>query len=215
MIIKLIKYLLLLFVIFHSCKKVDVKQESDILSQENLKLKDSIDKILLTKKRAFLTDSVKIDFSKGILGTLYYSDTLILSARFADCGEFGGHKEYLKIYSVKEKKLCLFINKLIDCRKSYFDYAKIDSTLYELTEKNQERILDYLLKLTEVSMYQQDLARNYSNDYVAKINSGLSGEPYFIENPLMSLYFRDQSLMWEEFIKMRDEIKTTANTVYN
>ena len=64
-------------------------------------------------------------------------------------------------------------------------------------------------------MYQQDLSNNYSNDYEAKINSGLSGEPYFLEIPMMSLYFQDQSLMWKEFVKVRDEVKATANTLCN
>lgn len=214
--IELVKYFILLFLIFHSCKNTAVEKDSDILGQENLKLRDSIDEILSMRKKIYLTDSVRMDFSKGILGTLYYSDTLVLSGRFADCGEFGGHKEYLKIYSYKERKLCLFIDKSIDCKKSYFEYTDIDSTLYELTNKNQQRIVNYLLELTEVSLYQQDLARNYSNDYEARINSGLSGEPYFLVNPMMSLYFQDQSLMWKEFIEMSDDIKTTARkVVYN
>ncbi|MGS2764802.1 hypothetical protein [Sinomicrobium sp. M5D2P9] len=208
-----VRFLSLVFVVFLSCKQNNSEKELDILSEQNLRLKDSIEKILTAKKRAYLTDSVRVDFSKGILGKLYYSDTLVLSARFADCGEFGGHKEYLKIYSDKEKRLCLFINKSIDCKKSYDDYVKIDSTLFELTKKNEQSILEYLLELTEISMLGQDLSLNYSNDYEMKLNSGLTGEPYFLENPLMHIYFQDQSLRWPQFILLTNEIKTTASKI--
>lgn len=211
--IHLVRFLSLLFVVSLSCKQNISEKELDFLSEQNLRLKDSIEKNLTTKKRTFLTDSVRMDFSKGILGKLYYSDTLVLSARFADCGEFGGHREYLNIFSDKEKKLCLLINKSIDCKKSYKDYVKIDSTLFELSEKNEQNILEYILELTEVSMFEQDLSRNYSNFYEMKLNSGLSGEPYFLKSPLMYVYFDDQSLKWPYFILLKNEIMTTANKV--
>ncbi len=215
MSIKFLKYYAIIFLAFHSCEQLDSKNERNILSEENLKLKDSIDKILLLKEKSFLIDSVEMDFSEGLLGTLTYADTLVLSARFSDCGEFGGHKEYLKIYSEKEIYMCLFINKMVDCDQSYTDFIRIDSSLVELSEKNQKRVLEYLLELTEVSMLHQDLSNNFSNDYEMYISSGLSGEPYFLESQLMNWYFQDQSLKWQEFIKLRNEIKTNSNNTYS
>ncbi|MBC7000897.1 hypothetical protein [Cytophaga sp. FL35] len=205
----------LLILTIASCGKQNSKKKINILSEQNLKLKDSIENLLRTKESKFLSDSVKIDFSKGILGVLnypYYSDTLVLSARFADCGEFGGHKEYLKIYVADEKYICLFINKSIDCSQSYSKYTKIDTLTYELNEINQKRVLDYLLKLTEVSMLQQDLITNFSNYYEIEQLSGYTKDFDILESHEKRLHFRDQSLKWKEFEKLRENIKTTANT---
>ncbi|CAM4390132.1 hypothetical protein [Zobellia nedashkovskayae] len=210
-----LKYFAIIFLTFFSCEQAESRKSVKILSEENIKLKDSINKILSTKEKAFLKDSVVIDYSKGLLGRLYYSDTLVLSARFADCGEFGGHKEFLKIYSNKEKFQCLFINKMVDCEKSYTDYVKIDSTLFELSEKNQRSVIEYLSELTEISMLEQGLSNNYSNDYEMVLNTARSGAPYFTENPIMSLFFQDDSLKWSAYIKLREEIKTNANNTYN
>ncbi len=213
--IKPLKYFIIIFLSFFSCEQAETKKNVKVLSEENRRLKDSIAKILSTNERAFQKDSVVIDYSKGPLGRLYYSDTLVLSVRFADCGEFGGHKEYLKIYSNKEKFLCLFINKMVDCEKSYSDYIKIDSTLFELTEKNQRSVIKYLSELTEIGMLEQGLSNNYSNDYEMVLNTAHSGAPFFIENPMMSLYFQDDSLEWSAYIKLREEIKTNANNTYS
>ncbi len=209
------KYYVIIFIVFISCEQTYFRNETSILSEENLKLKDSIDKILSLKERTFLMDSVKIDYSEGVLGTLNYTDTLILSARFADCGEFGGHKEYLKIYSDKEKYMCLFINQIVDCEKSYTDFVEIDSTLVELSEKNQQRVVEYLLELTKVSMLHQDLADHRSHYYEMYISSGMTGEPYFLESPLMIWKFDDQSLNWLGYINLREELKTNANNTYS
>lgn len=198
-----------------SCQDVDSTKEVQVLRMENLRLKDSIDKIQSIKEGLFLKDSVGIDFSKGPLGRLYYSDTLVLSARFADCGEFGGHKEYLKIYSENDKYMCLYINKQVDCKKSFEDFERIDSTLFELSEYNQRNIMDYLSNLIEMSMLRQNLSNNYSNYYKLELNTEHTGEPYFIENPLMSLYFQDQSLKWSKFINLREEIKSNSRRLNN
>lgn len=203
--------LLLLSIVMLSCQDIESKKEAQLLTKENLKLKDSIDKILSLRERTFLIDSVKMDYSKGILGTLTFTDTLVLSARFSDCGEFGGHNEYLKIYSEKEKYMCLFIKQMVNCKTSYTDFIKIDSTIFELSEKNQRSILEYLLELTKVSMLHQDLADHRSNYYEMFISSGNTGAPYFLESPLMTWNFQDQSLKWPGFIDLRDNLKTNAN----
>ncbi|MHA7832466.1 MAG: hypothetical protein ACX93O_15330 [Flagellimonas sp.] len=139
-----------------------------------------------------------------------YTDTLVLSARFSDCGEFGGHNEYLKIYSEKEKYMCLFIKQMVDCKISYTDFIKIDSTIFELSEKNQRSILEYLLELTKVSMLHQNLADHRSNYYEMFISSGNTEAPYFVESPLMTWNFQDQSLKWPGFIDLRDNLKNNA-----
>lgn len=198
-----------------SCQDVDSTKEAQVLRTENLRVKDSIDKIQSIKEGLFLKDSVGIDFSKGALGRLYYSDTLVLSARFADCGEFGGHMEYLKIYSENDKYMCLYINKQVDCKKSFEDFERIDSTLFELSEYNQRNIVDYLSNLIEMSMLRQNLSNNYSNYYKLELYTEHTGEPYFIENPLMSLYFQDQSLKWSKFINLREEIKSNSRRLNN
>lgn len=206
---------LLLSIVILSCQDIESKKVAQVLTKENLKLKDSIDKILSLRERTFLIDSVKMDYSKGILGALTFTDTLVLSARFSDCGEFGGHKEYLKIYSEKEKYMCLFIKQMVDCEKSYTDFVKIDSILFELSENNQKRVLEYMFELTKVSMLHQDLADHRSNYYEMFISSGLSGPPYFIESPIMKWNFGDQSLKWPGYIDLRDDIKTSANKAIN
>jgi len=68
-----------------------------------------------------------------------------------------------------------------------------------------------MFELTKVSMLHQDLADHRSNYYEMVINSGLSGEPYFLQNPLMTWNFDDQSLKWPGYIDLRDDIKTNAN----
>ena len=203
---RIVSYLALLLLVFISCQESESQNDLDMLTEENLRLKDSIDKMIWQKEKSFLQKEVKMDFSKGLLGHLYYADTLILSAQFADCGEFGGHKEYLKIYSYKKKYNCLYLNKKIDCDKSYTDFVQVDSTLFELSKVDQEHILNYMNDLMRISMLHQDWIDHQSNDYELILSSSLSGEPYFLESNQMYWYFQDASLEWPGFTELRDSI---------
>lgn len=46
---------------------------------------------------------------------LSYKDTIFIKSRFADCGEWGGHNEIIKIYTEKEQTKLIYTKYRVDC----------------------------------------------------------------------------------------------------
>lgn len=46
---------------------------------------------------------------------LSYKDTIFVKSRFADCGEWGGHNEIIKIYTEKEQTKLIYTKYGVDC----------------------------------------------------------------------------------------------------
>ncbi len=85
------------------------------------------------------------------LGTLIKWDTLFLSARFDECGEWGGHKEMIEIFK-KDKNFYLNYRKNnIDCNK-VDEINEVKLSLIkelEINSKQQYAIKEYLYQLLQ------------------------------------------------------------------
>ena len=95
-------------------------------------------------KRKFVLNSI----DKNPLGFLYQNDTLVLSARFAECGEFGGHTEKISIFGTYKKEYfaIIVIDSIdINCPPNFEKNAiKIEDKLIKIDIKKEKAVLNYL-----------------------------------------------------------------------
>jgi hypothetical protein len=104
---------------------------------------------------------------KNPLGFLYQTDTLTLSAMYAECGEFGGHKEVMKIYrNYKREYFLHFIQDSIDldCPNDFEEKAVIiKDTTIKINLKHEKLIVKYLDKLYKRAIEPKFIS--HSNEY--------------------------------------------------
>lgn len=103
------------------------------------------------EKETVLSDSIN-------LSTLIANDTLYISARFDECGEWGGHQEILEIFDGKDKKLYLNYKKnTADCNKVEELYnAKLSVVKkIELNNQHQKAINEYMFKLLKSKLREE------------------------------------------------------------
>ena len=137
----------------------------------------------------------KMPEKKNPLGFLSQSDTLQLSARFSECGEFGGHKEKILIYSNYKKEYFAKFTKDsidLDCPNDFEEKALIvQDTIIEINKSKEKLIGNYLNKLYKRTIIGK--TSDHDNDYFsAKTNhSGLS------------LYNVEPKKNWNEFRKLQ------------
>ncbi|MGV0752404.1 hypothetical protein [Empedobacter brevis] len=118
-------FVIIILTCLFSCSKRDVKQS---------KLKEN-----------------NIESDTSGLGTLIRWDTLFISARFDECGEFGGHKEVLEIFK-RDKKIYLTYKKnTIDCDKvDEISQVKLSFVKeIELSTQHQKAIKEYFYYLLQ------------------------------------------------------------------
>lgn len=63
----------------------------------------------------FISCSKSSNINYSFDNILSYKDTLFIKSRFADCGEWGGHNEIIKIYFEKEKTKLTYTKYKVDC----------------------------------------------------------------------------------------------------
>lgn len=89
----------------------------------------------------------KNKIAKYPLAFLYQSDTLSLTARFCECGEFGGHKERLKIFNnYKNECFVRYVKDSIDldCPNEFDKNAVIIiDTIFKIDKPKQVQIVKY------------------------------------------------------------------------
>tara|TARA_B100000678_G_C18214016_1_gene504569 strand:+ start:1201 stop:1677 length:477 start_codon:yes stop_codon:yes gene_type:complete len=156
-----------------------------------------------------LVDSLDIDTSKGPLGELYLGDTLILFARYSECGEFGGHKEWLKIFSDDSALKCKVIYDSVNCDSptETMTFARLENSIFQMTKTAQSATVNYLNELTQMRFLRQEPDFHVGNLYSAVVRSSMDWE----QDTTYEVWWWDQSLKWTEFQKLKNEIKTTAN----
>jgi hypothetical protein len=150
-----------------------------------------------------------IDTTKGLLGTLYYADTLVLRGTYSECGEFGGHTDWLRISYSKGQAICSMVYEPPACdRRLDEEIESIQDTLvYELTRYHEKRVLEYLVQLLQLSFRYQDIQTNVMHIYTADIETRV-GVPSLNR---FNLLCYDLSLSWAEFRELKENIRTTAN----
>lgn len=120
----------------------------------------------------------KMPEKKNPLGFLFQGDTLHLTAKFSECGEFGGHKEKIQIYrNYKKEYFAKFTKDSIDldCPNDFEEKAIIIQDTIIVINKSKEKFIgNYLNKLYKRAIIGK--VSSHSNDYFsAKTNhTGLS-----------------------------------------
>lgn len=114
------------------------------------------------------------------LGGIYGKDTLSVEARFSECGEWGGHLEYLSIQWDKNNKLyARLVIDSVNCDRLYFSknlndfkHTVFDSTKY-LTPDDEYLISTMLQKVLKAHLIGYGIAgANYGNSYHIRTSDG-------------------------------------------
>lgn len=143
---------IVIFISFFACDKKDQKQND--LKENN------------TKSNNYA------------LGTLIRWDTLFISARFDECGEWGGHKEILEIFK-KEKDIYLnYKRNNVNCNKVDDIYnTKVFSVKeIKLNNQHQNAIKEYVYQLL-----QNKINEGY-HEHSGKAFNVLKGDSTFFIN---------------------------------
>lgn len=124
---------------------------------------------------------------------MYQNDTLILTARFAECGEFGGHKEKISIIRTYKNEYFakIVIDSVnLDCPSDFEKYAiQTKDTLLKINTEKEKAILKYLNKLYKRA------TTNRANFHTA--------EYYGASKRGFEIHSDEQPNTWNEFRKLR------------
>ncbi|MFI2744335.1 hypothetical protein ACG2LH_16490 [Zhouia sp. PK063] len=195
-----------------SCSnKVELEQKNKELTDQNLLLLDSINRLSFRPDFSGFPDSLRIDTTQGLLGKIY-NDTLVILAEYADCGEWGGHREWLKIHKDKDLTKVTFTYDSVACRyknegKKYFQTEK---TTYTIDKNLQQEVIYYLFDINRMTLLNQKVGSNAANSYEVYIKSS-SDLPLLFN---LQISFIDWSFNWDHFQKLKNKIKTNANRSY-
>lgn len=137
----------------------------------------------------FISCSKKENLGKGNSGQPEYSfenifsfdneDTIFIKSRFADCGEWGGHDEIIKVYQTKRKIELTYIKYKVSCDKMDSSGSLIqnkDTTNhFVLSDSQQLSLINYFNSL----MKSKFIDKEYGN----------SGNSFLIEDSKDQLRF--------------------------
>lgn len=143
-------------------------------------------------------DSVVFSFKEL---TLY--DTLIIAGYIADCGEFGGHNEYIK---------CFTSNNQLYCQHSS-DKA-CDNTLYGYPSEDKGKFCSINKSIKSDTLLLNDDREKYILSYIKKFNKFRSRQDitsnaptaFTIEFKGKRVVRRDECGQWKGFIDLRDTL---------
>lgn len=139
---------------------------------------------------------IKFEAPKNPLGFMYSHDTLILSARFSECGEFGGHTEVFKVFSKGEKYFANYFKDSVTADCPYpVDENKImvADTTFELQVKHEKFIVEYLEDL-----FQQSLKGKLGSHAVDIFGAELDWR--------MKVWNYESTTKWNEFRKLQRKL---------
>lgn len=98
-------------------------------------------------------------------------DTLFIKSQFADCGEWGGHEELIKIYR-SEKQIELLYTKfgadcgIRDSLGSIIQVKKLNKKI-SLSSSQQLAVMNYINKLIKLKFLDEEIS-NYGNLFYLK-----------------------------------------------
>lgn len=163
---------------------------------QNNRLRDSLNQLTTLSNLVNFPNSLEIDTTSGLFGKLTL-DTLVLFAEYADCGEWGGHHEWLKIYIQDKITKAMYIRDSVACRYNNMGrkYFPIEKTTFILRKSLQQEVIYYLLDLNRMSFLDMEMNTNSANSYAAFIKDGS-------RLPLQTRYqvsLLDPSFSWNHF----------------
>lgn len=153
-------------------------------------MKKTIQTLLLLSTLNFLAQTPSDKLKEFSFEKLNINDSIILKGEIADCGEFGGHKEFIACYKLNDQVNCKFYREKPNCKIDEL-IGKNDTTI-KLDKINPELIYSYLKKFNSFKGNIRDESNAPTEFYVR-----LNGEIIFM---------RDELGRWDEFNKLRDEL---------
>ncbi len=138
------------------------------------------------------------DASRFGLDNLKGSDTLVLKGRFADCGEWGGHQEVIRIYGQDNGVYAMYERDTVKCPDpSYFDRRIVERLSGELDQAKQQRVVAYLQELTERTFHDEGIS-NAGDSYTATR-----------ERMGLELVYRNYHQDWNRFTELKQSLFST------
>ena len=121
------------------------------------------------------------------------TDTLIIASTIMDCGEFGGHNEYIYIYLLDSKIYAkLKRDKLCDAESLKNNPKATFTEIVELQPNSQKTILDYI---------------NDFNVYVPEANVSSNAQTdFWIQFKNENYDLHDQTGRWKQFLIIRNRL---------
>jgi hypothetical protein len=134
--------------------------------------------------------------NKNLLQNIKGTDTLTIEAKFADCGEWGGHIERFDIFRKNDNTLIHYSRDTINCPDpSCFNRRIVEEWSNELSEKGQMMIIYFIHELINKS-FNNEAISNAGNFYSVKRNFGHLNIGYIYYN-------RD----WKGFENLKNSLK--------
>ncbi|EJL68098.1 hypothetical protein [Chryseobacterium populi] len=114
-----------------------------------------------------------VDYSfDNILG---YQDTLFIKSRFADCGEWGGHNELIKIYSFENKMKLTYTTYKIDCgvRDKSGSITQVENSIKNkfLSHDDKSSLMKYINNLMKYKFIRNEFG-NSGNTFSIEDSKG-------------------------------------------
>ncbi len=126
------------------------------------------------------------------------SDTLILTGRFADCGEWGGHHEVIRIYSQDDVLHATYERDTVKCPDpSYFDRRIVERLNGKLDQAKQQLIVAYLQELTERTFLDEGIS--HAGDVYVATREGMG----------LELVYRNYNQNWNGFVELKRSLFST------
>lgn len=91
----------------------------------------------------------------------YSTDTLFIKSRFADCGEWGGHEELIKIYRSEKKLKLTYIKYEVNCR------TRDQSGLLQVEKLNKNIKLSRFQKLALMNYMESLMKTQFLNKEIS------------------------------------------------
>jgi hypothetical protein len=120
-----------------------------------------------------------IYFSKSFFPSYFSKDTLIIEAQYSECGEWGGHKEMIKVFAKDTTFFAEYFKFTTDCSMDKYGNLSLKKEKHitcEITESDKEALRNYFhqllsSKITERSGMRYDCLsiRNTDSSLLIKV----------------------------------------------
>lgn len=160
------------------------------------------------KKTAKETGLQQPEFSfENILG-YGKTDTLFIKSQFEDCGEWGGHKELIKIYRSERKPKLTYVKFKVDCgvRNSLGSIIQTKELTRHILLSNSQQLI--LMKYMNDLMKFQFLKKEISH-------SGNSFYLYNAKGDLKISYYGNQPLLLNSYNTLMTALKLQKVIIEN
>jgi len=134
------------------------------------------------------TSNIKYSFDN----ILSYKDTLLIKSRFADCGEWGGHNEIIKIYSENKLTKLVYTKYKVDCgvrddKGSIVQNEEVRKKMV-LSTSQKVGLMNYINNLMHYNFIENELGNSGNSFSVEDSSNQLKISHYGSNSILMENY---------------------------